>query len=216
MARWWEFITLLLVTLCAAARSQCESYSPEPARTCALLYKAFETALVGNDENLYLLRVSYFPTSQATPTLVNVFYEINFQNVSEEMCNRTASDNSTEFNTSTTHYPNYGWTSSVFYTVLHPALLNRMQIQLFMSLVRYWIHDTEHPDADEVGFLWDGVGSVQSIRLSLDITNLPCTPSELQVNGTLKNLNAMVRYCFKMTVCVCENEISFPSAQSLC
>ena len=173
------------------------------AETCEMLFRIFETALLNNASNLYKLREMFFTNP---PELVNVTYYMEF-NSSDDSCSRVPdgessaclmerpmcsmeacdSANQTYLNTTDgTLSRRYGWTSIGIYTLIHPALLNMLQIQLPFAIMRLHKNDAT--------FLWNGQNQLPSINLYLFIPTdgLTCTPSISQVDGVMKSLTSLV------------------------
>ena len=168
----------------------CENHVSANTRLCSDLYQAFQAALVKNEANLYNLRKISIPSSEAAPKLLNVSYRLAVDRIPENSC--VDDDNSTDYlNVSEPLYINYGWTSITIYTLFHPATINRLQPQLFYIMMTYF-----EPDKSgnvEAAIYWEGRGSFLTLELFLDNINLPCSPSEEQVNNTLKDMTSMVR-----------------------
>ncbi len=181
----------LVLQLPPHTTAQCDRSSPRPVAVCLALYQAMEAALYTNVENLYLLLNTFYPDNQPRPVLINVTYEVSFDSVPETPCPGTGG-NETLFNTTGTQNINYGWSSTSVYTVFHPALLNRMQIQLSIAMIK-WIVSTVESSGSTRAFLWDGVGSLQSLSLDVSVPNFFCTPSEEQVDNVLTKVNTKVR-----------------------
>ena len=197
---------LVLLLCCisnSAADCACIDFNVLNEQTCDTLLRTFETALLNNGSNLYKLR-KLFLTSP--PELVNVTYYLEFMNSSGDSCGElsngvagsaclmerpfclTACGSSTYLNSTTgTVTLQYGWTRIGVYTLIHPALLNLLQIQLPFAIMRLHINDTP--------FLWNGQNELPSINLHLSIptNDLTCIPSDTQVDGIMKSLTSLVK-----------------------
>jgi hypothetical protein len=87
----------------------------------------------------------------------------------------------------------YGWTSSGVFTVVHPLVLNFMQMQLPFVLLRifYEVLGSERgPEAQT--FLWDGTYDLPTLHIHLHIPSLPCIPSDDIFMSALKDFNSLV------------------------
>ena len=86
----------------------------------------------------------------------------------------------------------YGWTSIGVYTVFHPMVLNMMQAQIPIVLLKliHRIFNQRSPEADT--FLWDGSYELPTLYLDLHITALTCTPSEDLFKSVLMTFNSLV------------------------
>lgn len=88
----------------------------------------------------------------------------------------------------------YGWISSGVYTLFHPGVLNRMQLQLpyiLLSLIQIVSSkSTDGPEADS--FLWDGCYCLPTLRLNLHIISFSCIPSQKLFKAVLQQLTSRV------------------------
>ena len=178
-----------VLALLRVAQCQCQDYRSEDTTTCFMLFQRFQSALVGSELNLYNLRKTFAPASHPAPILVNVSYEIAFGYVSDDLC-PGANNDSSVFNTSGTRYLTYGWTSSVLYTFIHPAELNRLQPQLVFLFLRRLEVDPNNPVS--TALTWDGTTPISTAQLSLYVPSLPCSPTYEDVYGTLWDITSVV------------------------
>ena len=181
------FVVLQLqVVLCR----RCEDYQSSDTTTCLMLFQKFQAALVGNDLNLYNLRKTFSPAARPAPVLVSVSFDISIGYMPENPCPGIGND--TLFNISNTPNFKYGWTSSAFYTIFHPAELNRMQPQLIFLLLSL-LEKGEAIAHVTTAFTWDGTKHITTAKLSLSVPSLPCLPSEQDVYNTMWDITALVR-----------------------
>ena len=219
----WSILLVLLLFIIHTGSSisnsstDCNCNDPNAlnAQTCDTLFKTFEDALLNNGSNLYKLR-KLFLTSP--PELVHVTYFLEFNSsgdscgelsnggtgsaclMEQPFCLMGACGNSTYFNRTTGTVPlQYGWTRIGVYTLIHPALLNLLQIQLPFAIMRLHVNDTS--------FLWNGQNELPSINLHLSIsTNDMCIPSDSQMDGVMKSLTSLVKvqynYSYRHNTCI--------------
>ena len=187
----------------SSADCNCNDPNALNAQTCDTLFRTFEDALLNNGSNLYKLRKRFLTNP---PELVNVTYFLEFSTsgdscgklsnggagsaclVERPFCLMGACGSSTYFNHTTGIVPlQYGWTRIGVFTLIHPALLNLLQIQLPFAIMRLHVNDTP--------FLWNGQNELPNINLHLSIStdNLTCIPSNSQVDGAMKSLTSLVK-----------------------
>ena len=107
---------IILATFSITVNSQCGKIptdDPERVDRCFLLYDALESALL-TPENLHILRESFFPPSQRSPSILDIHYSI-------------------ESITSTNNY-SIGWTSSALLSIIDPITLAAFQSGWFYVL----------------------------------------------------------------------------------
>ena len=159
------------------------------------------------------MRNAFFYSPTANPVLLRVEYNITYDaNVTRSRENANAAviskipfckNNSIAINfndaLNNITYNNeelitYGWTSSGVYTLFHPGVLNRMQLQLpyiLLNLIqKVATQSTDGPEADS--FLWDGSYCLPTLRLNLHITSLSCIPSQELFEAVLQQLTSRV------------------------
>ena len=180
---------LLLVSCNSAQNGMCENHVSANSALCSELFQAFQAALVKSDTNLFNLRKIFFPSSGATPILVNISYEIDFSNITDIPC---TNDTNNAINASETFHKNYGWSSTVMYTVFHPATINRLQPQLFYEIMKFF--ESSNSGDTQAAFYWEGVGPYLTLELSMYVPRLSCSPSSEQVSNSLKDMTAVVCY----------------------
>ena len=180
---------LLLVSGSSAQNDICENHVSAKTPLCSELFQAFQAALVKSGTNLFNLRKIFIPSSEASPVLVNISYVIDFGNITDIPCTNDTNNTIYGFET---FYKNYGWTSTVIYTVFHPATINRFQPQLFYEMMKGFEPSTS-ADA-QTSFYWEGLGSYLTLELSMYVPSLSCSPSYDQVSNSLKDMTLVVRY----------------------
>ena len=84
---------------------------------CAKLYSEYETALVGNQDNLFQLHENFFPSSSSEPTFAKVSFYIQGNGLAL-CCLGTC------------------WTSSRLLKCVNPSVLSTFQLQLLNLLVQ--------------------------------------------------------------------------------
>ena len=207
----WSSLLVLLLFIIHTGRSisnsstdcNCNDANALNAQTCDTLFRTFEAALLNNGSNLYKLRKRFLTSP---PELVNVTYFLEFNSSGDScgelsnggagsaclmerpFCLMGACGSSTYLNRTTGIVPlQYGWTRIGVYTLIHPALLNLLQIQLPFAIMRLHINDTS--------FLWNGQNELPSINLHLfiSINDLMCIPSDNQLDGVMKSLTSLVK-----------------------
>lgn len=197
---------MLALLLCIATSSSngdctCDDSNSIDAQVCENLFRLFENALLNNGSNLYKLRKLFLHTSP--PELVNVTYYLEFNNngLSEE-CACSAGDNDSLMNQNRKLFSDsgkisfrYGWTTIGVYSLIHPALLNQLQVQLPFAIMRQVV-------AEGYPFLWNGYNQLSSTTLHLYManSNFTCLPYNSQVDGVMKALTSLV--CIVYTVIV--------------
>ena len=185
-------VNLLLLLAFPPSRAKC--LDTELTSTCLILFNSFQSALVERELNLYKLSKTFFPITKSMPNMVNVSYSIAIAPSSEESCLSSTKVNVTEETASTnnTNFTiNFAWTTEIFYTLIHPATLHRMQPQLLLKA-------TSTADSAGTTLTWNGVGSFNTIRLELNPVLLPCIPTKTDIIDTLKYITAYVR---KLMLC---------------
>ena len=195
MGRNWGLVLVLLYCIGRSSTSNaecpatCDDANALNAQFCEDFFRLAETALLSNGSNLYKLRKMFL--NRAPPELVNVTYYVQLSNNGSASFDCSpCTDECTEqwlLNTTGTVTLRYGWTSIGIYTLIYPALLNQLQIQLPLVLMRIDV-------AGAFPFLWNGYNQLPSINLHLSIPteNLSCLPSNSQVDGVMKTLTSLV------------------------
>ena len=183
------FLQVILLFLLAFPASRARCLNSELTSTCMILFNSFQSALVGREFNLFQLREAFFPITQLMPNMVNVSYSVAIAHVSDENCLRSTDENVTEETASTnnTNFTiNFAWTNEIFYTLLHPATVYRMQPQILLRTISA---------ANKVGtaLTWNGVGSFYTVQLELNPVLLPCIPTRGDIIDTLTYITAHVR-----------------------
>ena len=185
------FSQVILLFLLALPTLRARCLDSEPTSTCLILFNCFQSSLVERKLNLFKLSKAFFPITQSGPNMVNVSYSITLTPVPTRSCagskesatEETVSTNNTNFTI------NFAWTDKVFYTLFHPAMINRLQPQLVQTALS---------SGASVGtaLSWDGVGPFLTIQLELNPVQLPCIPTLSDIVDTLTYITAHVRKLF--------------------
>ena len=204
-------ITAVLVVL-VLANSQltlqqipCSNFISTKEDTCSEIFRRLEKQIVDSDANLYSLRKVFYPTSRTQPTLVNVSYDLKLSSAKNRSC---PGDREFAGNPRYDRIPEnvrrilnvHAWTSKIFYTLFHPATVNRLQpqaLQLVLDLFEVVYTYTPVPTA----LTWQTVGPILTAEVSIDL-QLPCWPTAYALEGSLSDLTSVV--CLNALI---ENEI---------
>ena len=164
----------------------CEDGMTTDSRVCNELFQVFQASIVTDTANLYNLRKLFFPSTTPPSTLLNVSYELAFENGVQIPCDFDSNDT---VNSSDILYENLGWTSQSIYTVFHPATLNRFQPQFFYEMMIKL--ESSHLES---ALPWEGTDQLLTLNLCLHVKELSCLPSHTQIYETLKDLTSLVSY----------------------
>ena len=161
---------------------------------CERLFRLFEDALLSDGGNMYKLRHLLYPPTSAPPELANVTYHLQFTianggstelpDSSGELPTCPGTVTNRTLNTSGIVSLRYGWTTIGIYTLIHPALLAQMQVQLPFEIMRLV---TPHG----IPSLWNGHNQLPSTSINLT-ANLTCLPGDIELDGVLKTLTSYV------------------------
>lgn len=182
----------ILASLFAVAVCVCDD-NEAYVGICNKLFQQFQDALNDDQENLYRLRKAFFYAPNAHPVLIRVVYNVTHTEM--DFCNSISPNSSDILGNETTVV--YGWTSSGVFTVVHPLVLNFMQMQLPFGLLRIFyelLGSDRGPEAQT--FLWDGTYDLPTLRIHLHIPSLPCIPSDDIFMSALKDFNSLVSLSF--------------------
>ena len=179
-------LVLVVAAVLGLTASRCDNLE-NSAAVCNMLYQQMEAALLKEPENLYKLRQTFFPNSQAEPTVVGVVFSLHLNNVSSELC----SDDGMNSSLDSLHLPQkFFWSSSVVIAALNPRIL-----ELFTPELLYLIDKQTSTYYDY---------NVDDLILILDIDSLSCSPSSDEILNGLMDLTTQVgllvdiyehRYC---------------------
>ena len=187
----------------------CNGATNDMTDTCGLLSADLERSLLYDQGNLFRMRRAFFHSPTAAPVLLKVVYSITYSDnitqsaAMEEMpyCviitndgERLVSDLNTSAVTPNQTIITLGWTAAGIYTVLHPSVLNIIQVQTAFTILRAF-HRTlqgSHytPEAD--AFFWTGGDNLPTLYLDLSVENLSCVPSKELLKSVLEDLNTLV------------------------
>ena len=190
-------VLIALISVTAAALCGTDD-GGELATDCYRLFKTFESSLIEGEGNLYRMGKAFFYSPHADPVLFKVVYNITYGNnvtLGQDNLNCSGDDGSSYLylnNTNATTLT-YGWTSNGILTVFHPSLLNWMQMQLPLSVLRT-VHTLLSievgPQAES--FLWDGSYNLPTLHINLHLESLPCLPSDQVYDAVLQDITALV------------------------
>ena len=133
---------LCLLTL-HGSHAACSDFVSASSITCQLLFDHLQATLLSRRLNLYNLRKTFLPLLEAQPSLVNVSYHITIAPTTEETCPGSMSvlaDTDEETvpvllpHNTTTIERNYAWSSKTFYTIFHPAQINRLLLHGMLEI----------------------------------------------------------------------------------
>ena len=194
-----SFLVVLIALISVTAAALCGTDDGgELATDCYRLFKVLESALIEGEGNLYRMRKAFFYSPHADPVLFKVVYNITYGNnvtLGPDILNCSGNDGSSYLYLNNTNGTTvtYGWTSNGIFTVCHPSLLNWMQMQLPLGLIRI-VHSTI---SAEIGpqaksFLWDGSYNLPTLHINLHLESLPCLPSDQLYDAVLQDITAWV------------------------
>ena len=186
-----KIVALFLLSL-HTSHAVCSDFKSASTITCQLIFDHFQTALLDRQLNLYNLRKTFLPLTHPSPSLVNVSYHITITPLTNKPCpgSELVASNSSGLlpSNTTTIDTDYGWTSKAFYTIFHPAMVNRLQPQL----IHTFLSGLETSTSDFTAVSWDGVGPLLTVELSLSPIQLPCRAAYSEIYASLKDLTALV------------------------
>ena len=198
-------VALILATIFGLGVCVCDqpSTSDPLEDVCYQIFQQIEDALNEDKGNMYMLRKAFFYAPNARPVLMKVIYNVTFaanialdheldycDEILRDIHLKTLSLNETSVV--------FGWTSSGIFTVVHPLVINFMQMQLPFVLLRIFYTALESDRGPEAQtFLWDGTYELPKLHINLTISNLPCIPSERTFMSALSDFNSMVSPKYK-------------------
>ena len=192
-------ITALLGVLGLVGAQQiqlpCSNFVSTKESICYVIFQRLEKQIVDSDANLYSLRKVFYPTSQTQPALVNVSYDLTISSVRNRSC---PGDPESESNPRYDHLPEalrrflqvHAWSSKIFYTLFHPATVNRLQPQVLQKILGGFenIYTT---NSVPTGLTWNTVGPILTVEVTIDL-QLPCWPTLCALEGSLHDLTSVV------------------------
>ena len=181
----------IFLPLLQLAHCSCPNYASTRKSTCATIFERLQTELVGSDIDLYNLRKEFYPTSSTEPTFVNVSYDLMVTTLSKA-CPEDSSTGAAALEeringTNVQLALNFVWTSKIFYTLFHPAMVNRLQPQFVQNI--FLLLDSSQATT---ALTWDGAGSILTAEVLLSIS-LPCAPTLAALLDSLNDLTSVVR-----------------------
>lgn len=187
--------TLLFAITALFSVGKCSCEDPDDSEICFEILQSLQEALTQDKGNFYRSRKAFFYAPNADPVLLRVQYNIIFaENISEDvMPNCTTKDNSSVSISLNQTKIIRGWTSRGLYLWIEPLLLNHVQMLLpflILRTIRRLEFVKSNPEMD--AFLWDGSYDLPTLIIDLNITSLPCIPSEKIFNSTIEDLTVLV------------------------
>ena len=194
---------LILLISASRAAPGCSNFDSQPTDTCLRLFKSFQAALVERELNLFNLRKTFLPTNNTVPSMMNVTYLVYVTPTSQTNCPGEGGKERLPGNTSFYEF-NFAWTNNAFYTIFHPAVVNRLQPQYIYS----WFIDHAQLDRSGQTLTWSGVGQFLGVLLILR-SAVPCIPTYTEVEDTLVDITAMVSVfdVFVSMGCLCVRRV---------
>ena len=181
--------SLVLLALLHVSHAACPDFQSASTLTCQILFDHFQASLLERRLNLYNLRKTFLPLTHAPPPLVNVSYQVIITPLSENPCPGSNNDTLGLIPANTTRSEIiFGWTSKTFYSVFHPAQINRLQPQLLYT----FLAGLEISSSELVALSWDGVSPILTVQLGLGPVLLPCRPTGAEVLSSLSDLTSLV------------------------
>ena len=190
-------LAFLLVALgLASSRLEvCSNYISTKDSICYEIFRRLERQIVDSEANLYSLRKVFYPTSKTEPTLVNVSYALQVSSMRNASCK---GDPESGENLRYDHLPEpirrflevHAWSSKIFYTLFHPAMVNRLQPQALQRIL-VGIEGVYIRDAVPTALTWSTVGPILTVELSIDL-QLPCWPTFYALENSLSDLTSVV------------------------
>ena len=188
---------LLFVLFHFTSATSCANYVSSNRSICAEIFRRLQKQIVDSDANLYNLRKVFYPTSHTEPTLVNVSYNLRVSSAKNRSC---GGDQETVLNPRIDHLPAgdirlqllqiHAWTSKIFYTLFHPAMVNRLQPQ-FVQRILAGLDNVYTMDTVPNALTWTTVGPILTVELYIDV-QLPCWPTFQALYGSLDDLTSVV------------------------
>ena len=201
---------VLLLFLHLATSQHCLNYISTNESICNTIFLLLQNQIVESDANLFSLRKVFFPTSKIEPALVNVSYDlqVSVHNASSEQYNRSCpGDLESSSNPRYDRLPEglrrlltvHAWSSKIFYTLFHPATVNRLQPQALQRILRRLdgVYNPNSATNDVTTALtWTTTGPILTVELKIDL-KLPCWPTFLALDSSLNDLTSVVSYSYK-------------------
>ena len=194
-------ITAVLVILNIVSSQQqlqqlpCSNFVSTKESTCHQIFQQLEKQIIGSDANLYSLRKVFYPTSQTQPVLLNVSYDLVVSSTHNRSC---PGDPESPANPRYDHLPEnarrfvkvHAWSSKIFYTIFHPATVNRLQPQVLQTSLAA-VDNAPTRNLVPTALSWTTVGPILTVEVSIDL-QLNCWPTFAAVEGSLNDLTSVV------------------------
>ena len=171
---------------------------------CAEIFRRLEKEIVDSDANLFNLRKVFYPTSRTEPALVNVSYNLNVNAPANRSCPDDPDINETINGIPNAPYDSlkegdlryrllrvHAWSSKIFYTLFHPATVNRLQPQALQTIMGSLEDVLITQDTIPTALTWSTIGPILTVELYIDV-KLPCLPTYAALEQSLNDLTSVV------------------------
>ena len=187
--------TLLVALSLVSSQQICENYMSTRDSICYQIFHELEMQIVDSESNIFSLRKVFYPTSKPEPTLVNVSYALDVSAKQKVSC---PGDPETPKNHRWDHltepFRSYlqvqAWSSKVFYTIFHPATINRLQPQALQWILVKLDDIYGHTDV-QTALTWSTYEPIVTVELAVHI-QLPCFPTSFALERSLTDLTSVV------------------------
>ena len=191
----FKIATVLAAVSLTSSQDICANYISTKNTICHEIFSRLERQIVDSDTNLFSLRKVFYPTSRTEPALVNVSYALEVSSVRNVSC---AGDPESRLNPRYDHLPEvfrrfikvHTWSSKIFYTLFHPATINRLQPQA-LQMILVGIDNVYTHNTVPTALTWSTVGPILTVEVSIDL-QLPCWPTFLALERSLSDLTSVV------------------------
>ena len=140
-----------MASVLTAQRSRQDQDASNSLSSCKRLFSRRRTIL-------FNCSLFFIPYSHLEPSLVNVSYTI-YDTTGSTLCSNCTPSNPCL----------YAWTKRSMYQYFHPAVVHQLQFLLPFALMR--LTDSSLPAHEPDAYLWDGIGSLPSVRLNLTVNS---------------------------------------------
>ena len=195
-------VFIALSSVGAVVGDLCSTGELATGTQCYRLFKTFESALIEGEGNLYQMRKAFFYSPYAEPVLLKVVYHITYgdnvtlsrDNITLRYCSGDDGSSYLHLNNTNATALTYGWSSNGIFMVFHPLLLNWMQMQLPLGILRIVHYTTASTNTGPQveSFLWDGSYDLPTLHINLHIESLPCLLSDQLYDAVLQDITALV------------------------
>ena len=194
-----------MASVLTAQRSRQDQDASNSLSSCKRLFSRRRTIL-------FNCSLFFIPYSHLEPSLVNVSYTI-YDTTGSTLCSNCTPSNPCL----------YAWTKRSMYQYFHPAVVHQLQFLLPFALMR--LTDSSLPAHEPDAYLWDGIGSLPSVRLNLTVnsSSLSSDVQQYLQNCTPEAMDTVQNALREVTIWVCYSIIQFCShvlllhtAQGIC